>query len=532
MHPLVGSTLLNKYRLVEHIGGGGMGHVFRAERLSDSTRVAVKLVHSELTKSEDVTKRLFQESVVLRELDHPNIVRLLDADATPNGPCIVMEYLEGQPAGALLANFGRLDEAAVVALAIPILRALAATHAAGVIHRDLKPDNIFVSRAVGDGGGPVAIVKLLDFGVAKVERRVEGGPRTNTGIVFGTPDYLSPEQATGELPLDGRSDLFSLGVVLFELLAGRRPFTAGTAVATAFRIVHASPPTFESLGVTVSREVGDALKRLLSKSRDHRPANATEAAEMFEAFAPDENTRARRLLRLIDDQDERRRKTSRPPPSPRSFGRTQAGIAPDIPDPRPSRPGAGLVPKAAGRGIRGPVLRALDAAIEAKYGEGGRERVVALMPDDHASELRRGRPSALDAHDVDAVKLFADIASRILHIDLPAFHALGRFAATDELAGIVGTLLKPAPLPEVARRSVALLCHLFEFGTWTVARADLESTSIRAEGAALLPATLRAFFAGVLEQVLETAVERPVRVVDTSPSSRASLFELEATVRS
>ncbi|HTJ80403.1 MAG TPA: serine/threonine-protein kinase [Polyangiaceae bacterium] len=530
MHPLVGSTLLSKYRLVEHIGGGGMGHVFRAERISDGARVAVKLVHRDLAASEDVTKRLFQEAVVLRELDHPNVVRLLDADLTSDGPCIVMEFLEGQTAGTLLTHLGRLDEPAVIALAIPILGALAATHRAGVIHRDLKPDNIFIARTTNAAGATSATVKLLDFGVAKVDRRVEGGPRTNTGIVFGTPDYLSPEQATGELPLDGRSDLFSLGVVMFELLAGRRPFTAGTAVATAFRIVHASPPSFESLGVTVSRGLAAALKKLLAKSRDNRPPNAEEAAKLFVALAPDEGARARRLLRFVDEPDERRRRTTRPPPSPRSF-RTQAGIALDIPEPRPSRPGAGLAPKAAGRAVRGPLLRSLDAAIEAKYGEGGRERVVALMPDDHASELRRGRPSALEAHDVDAVKLYADIASRILHIDLPAFHELGRFAVTDELASIVGTLMRPAPLPDAARRSIALLCHLFEFGTWSVARADLESASLRAEGAELLPSTLRAFFAGVVERVFENAVGKPVRVRDTSPSTRASLFELEATVR-
>jgi serine/threonine protein kinase len=530
---LVGSVILGKYRLVEHIAGGGMGHVFRAERLDDGARVAVKIVHRELAGSEDVTRRLYQEAGVLRALDHPNVVRLLDADTSEHGPCIVMEYLEGHSAGALLALSGRLDESAVIALAVPALSALHATHEAGVIHRDLKPDNLFVCRVPGVSGERAATVKLLDFGIAKVEHRAPGAPRTNTGVVFGTPDYLSPEQATGDLPLDGRSDLFALGIVLFELLAGRRPFAAATAVATAFRIVHASPASLESMGVSVSPELEAILGRMLAKQRGDRPATAAEARAVIEALLPSPAARSSRLVRLLDDADDRRRKTTRPPPSPRSFGRTQAGFSFDSgATERRTVRDAGLAPKASGRGVRGPMLRSLDASIEAIYGESGRERVVALMPDDHASELRRGRPSALDVHDVDALKLYADIASRILNIDAAGFHALGRHAADDELASLVPTLIRPAALPDVARRALSILGRLFEFGSWALGRAEPTRVSIRAEGAELLPPYLRAFFAGVLERVFEHAVGAEVEVVDTSPSGRAALFELEATVAS
>ncbi len=533
MRELVGSVILGKYRLVEHIAGGGMGHVFRATRLDDGAKVAVKIVHRELAGSEDVTRRLYQEAGVLRGLDHPNVVRLLDADDSAFGPCIVMEFLEGHSAGALLAQLGRLDEPAVIALAIPVLSALHSTHRAGVIHRDLKPDNLFVCRETGSLGERRATVKLLDFGIAKVEHRTEGAPRTNTGVVFGTPDYLSPEQATGDLPLDGRSDLFALGIVLFELLAGRRPFAAATAVATAFRIVHAAPVSLESMGVTVSPELSDILSRMLAKLRSDRPATAADAAAELEALSPSSEARSARLVRLLDDADDRRKKSTRPPPSPRSFGRTQAGYAFDSGSlERRGTRDAGLAPKASGRGVRGPLLRSLDASIEAVYGESGRERVVALMPDDHASELRRGRPSALDAHDVDALKLYADIASRILNIDATGFHALGRHAADDELSSLVPTLIRPAALPDVARRSLTILGRLFEFGTWSLGRAEPTRVSIQAEGAELLPPYLRAFFGGVLERVFEHAVGTDVKVVDTSPSGRTALFELEATVAS
>src|SRR5262249_27724057 len=154
---------------------------------------------------------------------------------------MVMEHLDGESVGSALGRLGRLGMEAAVATCIPVLEALDAAHRAGVIHRDLKPENVFIALDAVNG---VAIVRLLDFGIAKVLNEfTDGTPRTRTGIVFGTPDYLSPEQATGEGPLDGRSDLFAIGVLLFEMLTGTRPFRAPTAVATAFRVVHAEAPT-------------------------------------------------------------------------------------------------------------------------------------------------------------------------------------------------------------------------------------------------------------------------------------------------
>lgn len=523
-----GTLVHGRYRLIERVGGGGMGHVFRADDTKTGRTVAIKLLHRELWNSPDVTARLFQEAKVLSSIRHPNIVEILDADTSEHGPFIAMEHLDGSSAGVLLAIMGRFDETTMISIAIPVLAALEAAHRTGVVHRDLKPENVFVCRE-RKSRGERGTVHLLDFGIAKIESTKEReGPRTRTGVVFGTPDYLSPEQATGEGPLDGRSDLFSLGIVMFELLTGRRPFTASTAVATAFRIVHASPPSFESLGVSVSTEVAAVIRTLLAKSPGDRPSNATEVLRVLGSLEPDDEVRQSRLIGLLAEADSRRRKTTRPPP-PSTRGATPPAIGLDL-GLVSTRQHAQLPPRALGRCARGIVLRAVDGMIEAAHGDNERERVVALLSDSHAEELRRGRPSALDAHDVDVVRRYVDIASRVLGIDVLGFFDLGRGAVDEELDPFVGTLVKPAEFNDVVRRSVGILRCFFDFGSWSVVAEAPRRATLRIEEFDLVPPLLRSWLLGVVQRIFERAVSPEATALDVTPAmSPVSLFVVEVS---
>ncbi len=512
-----GTVVHERYRLIERVGGGGMGHVFRAEDVQTGRTVAIKLLHRELWNSPDVTARLLQEARVISSIRHPGIVEILNADTSALGPFIAMEFLAGSSAGALLSILGRFDEATALAVIIPVLEALEAAHAAGVIHRDLKPENVFVCRertGRQERGG----VRLLDFGIAKLSSESHDAPRTRTGVVFGTPDYLSPEQATGEGPLDGRSDLFSLGIVLFELLTGRRPFSASTAVATAFRIVHASPPSFESLGVNVSAEVRAIVRKLLAKSPGERPAGASEVIRVLRSIDPDEAARSVRLSRLLGDAEERRRRTTRPPPSgPRNNTPPALGLDLGVAAPHPV-PGQQRRPS---RCARGPVLRSLDAVLEQVHGEHERERVVALLPDGHADELRRGRPHALDAHDIDVVRRYVDIASRVFRIDQSGFFELGRTAVQGELSVFVATLIRPADFKDVLSRGVAILKCFFDFGSWSSELSSPHSATITVAQFESVPPLLRAWFAGVFQRIFELSVSPAAKVSDVTPNDIA-----------
>ncbi len=214
------------------------------------------------------------------------------------GPYFVMEYLDGESVGAALLRVSRFDIEAAVGTCIPVLEALDAAHRAGIIHRDLKPENVFIAFDAARG---TATVRLLDFGIAKMTDGSSGpSPRTRTGVVFGTPDYLSPEQATGDTPLDGRSDLFAVGVLLYELITGTRPFRGPTAVATAFRVVHAETPTMASSGANVDPRIEAIVQRLLQKDPAKRFPTAIEVIRELERVVPDPARRLASLGRLIN----------------------------------------------------------------------------------------------------------------------------------------------------------------------------------------------------------------------------------------
>lgn len=294
--PIPGLLVDNKYRLAERIGGGGMGDVFRADNVLAGRPVAIKFLRPELALNAEVSQRFFQEAQAVNRIRHANVVEVLDAGVGEMGPYIVMEFLDGESVGLVLSRVGRFEFEAAIATTMPVLEALEAAHRVGIIHRDLKPENVFIAL---DSARTSAVVRLLDFGIAKMLDSNEPGPRTRTGVVFGTPDYLSPEQATGEGPLDGRSDLFSVGVLLYELLSGLRPFRAPTAVATAFKIVHAEPPSLASTGIHVDSRLEAVVHRLLQKDPAKRFATAQDVTRELDRLSPDPVRRSAALGRII-----------------------------------------------------------------------------------------------------------------------------------------------------------------------------------------------------------------------------------------
>ena len=291
----VGALVAGKYRLRQRLGGGGMGEVFLATHELAGRDVALKLLRHDYAGDADLTRRFFQEAQAVNKIRHPNIVDVFDAGIADEGPYVAMEYLEGASLAQALSRVGRVNLPTALAVVMPMLAALEGAHRHGIVHRDLKPENVYLA-VVGDD----VRVKLLDFGIAKVLDQPGTSPRTNTGVIFGTPDYLSPEQASGEGSLDGRSDVFAVGTVLFELLTGKRPFEAQTAVATAYRIVHAPAPTLASMGVGIPERVQEILDTALMKGPEDRYQTAEAFADALAPLVPDAGARRRALRALLD----------------------------------------------------------------------------------------------------------------------------------------------------------------------------------------------------------------------------------------
>src|SRR6266498_274259 len=224
--PFVGREILNgEFRILEKIGTGGMGSVYRANQTAMNRLVAVKILHPKLANRKDLVSRFRREAKAMSHLSHPNTVKVLLYGELEDGSLyIVMEYLEGKNLNQTVRAEGAMAFERALPILIQVCGALEEAHRAGIVHRDLKPENIFLCTQ----GGLRDFPKVLDFGLAKVtEREMRPGSLilTQEGMVFGTPEFMSPEQAQGKT-LDARSDIYSLAVILYEVLTGKLPFDA------------------------------------------------------------------------------------------------------------------------------------------------------------------------------------------------------------------------------------------------------------------------------------------------------------------
>ena len=244
MSTLVGMRLNGRYRLDAQIGAGGMSTVYRAFDVTLERRVAVKLMHREIASDSDQLERFRREARSVAQLSHPHIVGVIDAGEEDGRPYIVFEYVEGETLKERIRRVGRLPIDEAIAYAIEIARALGAAHARAIVHRDIKPQNVLVDE---EGSA-----KVTDFGIA---RSLEEDGLTADGRVLGTTDYVSPEQALGH-DVDGQSDIYSLGVVLYEMLSGDVPFHGENQVAVAMKHVREDLPDVQVVRPEVSAAAG------------------------------------------------------------------------------------------------------------------------------------------------------------------------------------------------------------------------------------------------------------------------------------
>jgi serine/threonine-protein kinase len=272
--PLIGATL-GEFRVLERLGSGGMGIVYRGEQPLIGRPVAIKVLRREYAQDPAHARRLLDEARAVAAARHPGIIDVFSFGETPAGePYLVMELLEGEALDVLLAREGALSPEAALALLVPMANALAAAHAVGVIHRDLKPGNVFVVR-LRDG---TSFPKLLDFGFA---RRGEVGARVRQTSVAGTPLYIAPEQARGDA-IGPQADLYSFGCLAFEMLSGRPPFTASDLATLLDQHSSLAPPSLRDLAPAVSVELEQLVFRLLAKDPSKRPASALELRTALE----------------------------------------------------------------------------------------------------------------------------------------------------------------------------------------------------------------------------------------------------------
>ncbi|MBN2714818.1 MAG: protein kinase [Deltaproteobacteria bacterium] len=273
---MIGTLVDDKYELLEQLGEGGMGHVFRARHVMMGKEFAVKLIHAELAQVNEIVKRFQREARSSSLLNHPNCITVTDFGAYGEGNVrqlyLVMELLEGEDLDYRLHRQKRLSPELAVNIVIQVLKGLGHAHEQGVIHRDLKPENIFLVPQA-EGG---YLVKILDFGIAKMaDGQSDGDKLTKTGVVFGTPKYLSPEQALGD-QIDYRADLYSVGVILFEMLTGEPPFTGKTVMDVMSAHLTAMPPKLQRYG---SYPTG--LQHIVQKAMAKKPNQRYESAAEF-----------------------------------------------------------------------------------------------------------------------------------------------------------------------------------------------------------------------------------------------------------
>ena len=316
---LTGTLLLDRYRLLRKLGVGGMGTVYEAEHVTIKKRCAIKILNPEFTHRSELVERFLQEARAASMIAHENVVEITDFGATPTGSVFfVMEMLVGEDLSETIKREGPLSWSRAAAITLQICRALQAAHEKGIIHRDMKPENCFRIERSGNSD----FIKVLDFGIAKVTGEDGGAGRlTSTGMIFGTPTYMSPEQAQG-MRVDHRADIYAVGVILYELVTGKVPFYADNFMGILTKHMFEEPPapSVVAPAAGITPEVEAVILKALQKDRDLRFQSLRELADAILAVgtgaAPVEVVPERRSRPITGANMQFQRPITAPPLAP------------------------------------------------------------------------------------------------------------------------------------------------------------------------------------------------------------------------
>ena len=281
---MIGETL-GGYRITRKLGEGGMGAVYEAEHVMIGRRAAIKCLLPELTKNDEACQRFFLEARAAAKTNHPGLTEIFEFGKTDSGSAyMIMEFLDGEDLGTKLRREGRISLGLALSITREVCGALAAVHQKGIVHRDLKPDNLFlVQNPVQPGSFRV---KVLDFGIAKLTgpENKDLSVKTRTGSVLGTPSYMSPEQCRGHGKIDWRSDIYSMGCIVYEMLTGHPPFRGSGYGEVLAQHIYEPPPPLRTLDPTIPEVIEQALLRTLVKNPEQRMQTMDELGQILEMY--------------------------------------------------------------------------------------------------------------------------------------------------------------------------------------------------------------------------------------------------------
>lgn len=325
---LIGKELLGQFRVIERIGRGGMGEVYKAEQPAMDRMVAIKILHAKLARRPDLVSRFRREARAMSRLSHPNSARVFLYGQLEDTAqlYIVMEYLDGADLARLVRREGPMEIYRAIRVMIQVLGALEEAHSVGVIHRDLKPENILLTQQ----GGLRDFPKVLDFGLAKIQ---ESKPRpgsmvlTREGMVFGTPEFMSPEQARGEI-LDARSDIYSVALIFYELVTGKLPFPRSKPMEYISHHINTDPIPIAARNATLKlpAALNPIVGRALEKNREKRYQSAREFADALRTLLPSSQQDITEQVRL-----HRKNAAAKTRPMPKMDSKTPASQSQSTP---------------------------------------------------------------------------------------------------------------------------------------------------------------------------------------------------------